>query len=104
MHHVHFHILPRKLHGDRFASRNDEIYPALERAEGELSAELASIVSSSPPTSPSTEKNGLVEGTEPLRMDADEDRKPRTMEEMIQETEWLKRFFKDTVEEQTDAA
>jgi bis(5'-adenosyl)-triphosphatase len=35
---------------------------------------------------------------EPLRMDADEDRKPRTMEEMMQEVEWLKTFFKDVEE------
>jgi len=34
--HVHFHILPRKLQGDRFSGRNDEVYPALEHAEAGL--------------------------------------------------------------------
>ncbi|KAI0073720.1 HIT-like protein [Panus rudis PR-1116 ss-1] len=73
--HVHFHILPRKLKGDRFASNNDEVYPALERAEGSLP------------------HDGLVERSEPLKMDADDDRKPRTLEEMEKEAEWLKGFF-----------
>ena len=41
---------------------------------------------------------GLVESVEPLRFDADESRKPRTMEEMIQEAEWLKGFFQDVEE------
>lgn len=96
--HVHFHLLPRKLHGDRFASRNDEVYPALERSESELPAELASVASGSPAPPAHSEKEISVPNIEPLRMDADEDRKPRTMEEMIQEAEWLKRFFTEVQE------
>ncbi|CAK5264150.1 unnamed protein product [Mycena citricolor] len=70
--HVHFHLLPRKYTGDRFAgANNDKIYPALEKAEAEMMA------------------------SEPLRVDADEDRKPRSMEEMEKEATWLKSFLQD---------
>ncbi|KAI0785497.1 HIT-like protein [Irpex lacteus] len=82
--HVHFHLLPRKLRGDRFASSNDEVYPALERAEGELPRELAQTAAS---------------GAEPLKVDADEDRKPRTIEEMVKEADWLRTFFEGEAEE-----
>ncbi|KAL6304779.1 HIT-like domain-containing protein [Sparassis latifolia] len=75
--HVHFHLLPRKLHGDRFAN-NDDIYPALESAEGSLQ--------SSPER---TEAADLQR----LKVDADDDRKPRTMEDMEKEAQWLKTFF-----------
>lgn len=77
---MHFHLLPRKLHGDRFAGQNDEVYPALERAEQELGVGASA-------------GERLVPGGEPIKMDADEDRKPRSMEEMVQEAEWLKGFF-----------
>ncbi|KAH8835619.1 diadenosine 5',5'''-P1,P4-tetraphosphate asymmetrical hydrolase [Flagelloscypha sp. PMI_526] len=73
--HVHFHILPRKFEGDIFASRNDEVYPALETAEANLSVDL-----------------GVVKTGQPLKMD-DDDRKPRTIEEMVKEAEWLRTFF-----------
>ena len=71
--HVHFHILPRKHASDAFV-RNDDVYPALERSEAALPA---------------------AAGIEPLRVDADEDRKPRSMEEMEKEAGWLKAFFTD---------
>ena len=71
--HVHFHLLPRKLQGDTFAN-NDDVYPALERAEGALPDELKRV-------------------PQPLQMDADEDRKPRTLEEMEREARWLETFF-----------
>jgi bis(5'-adenosyl)-triphosphatase len=32
---------------------------------------------------------------EPLRMDADADREPRTLEDMEQEAKWLARFFEE---------
>lgn len=87
--HVHFHLLPRKLRGDRFASSNDEVYPALERAEGELPRELAQTAES---------------GAEPLKVDADEDRKPRTIEEMVKEAEWLRTFFEaEEAKSETDS-
>ena len=61
--------------------------------------ELASAAAHrSPLSSPSTQKGTQSESVEPLHMDADEDRKPRTIEEMVQEAEWLKTFFKDTEE------
>lgn len=65
--HVHFHLLPRKLKGDRFSENNDAVYPALEKSEASLS--------------------------EPLKVDADEDRVPRTLKEMEKEAEWLSSFF-----------
>ncbi|KAH9937352.1 HIT-like domain-containing protein [Fomitopsis serialis] len=73
--HVHFHLLPRRLLGDRFAN-NDDIYPAVEKAEGGLSEEVQA-----------------VQAAEPLKVDADEDRKPRTTEEMEREAEWLREVF-----------
>ena len=100
MPHVHFHLLPRKLQGDRFAANNDEVYPALERSENELPAALESSNSQQALGPQPTEKRGVVGNAEPLRMDADEDRKPRTLEEMIQEAEWLKTFFEEAEETQ----
>ena len=73
MPHVHFHLLPRKLKGDHFAN-NDDVYPALERSEGDLPA-------------------GLRQVPQPLQMDADEDRKPRSLEDMEKEAGWLRTFF-----------
>jgi bis(5'-adenosyl)-triphosphatase len=81
--HVHFHLLPRKLHGDRFSGRNDDVYPAIERAE----AELPHI------TGQSGDLATVQRAYESLKVDADENRKPRTMEEMEKEAHWLKGFF-----------
>ena len=78
MSHVHFHILPRKFKGDPFASKNDEIYPALERNEASLPLEC--------------QKSTSFEAS-PLKVDADEDRVPRTLQEMEKEATWLKSFF-----------
>lgn len=50
----------------------------MEHAEGELPRELAQTAAA---------------GGEPLKVDADEDRKPRTIEEMVKEAEWLRTFF-----------
>lgn len=88
--HVHFHILPRKAQGDRFSENNDQIYPELEIAEGNLMADLHEQ---------EQQKNQPLR----LKMDADENRKPRTMEEMVAEADWLRGFFteddlKDTVD------
>ena len=78
--HVHFHILPRKLNGDRFSDGNDAIYPALERSEASLPSELQTMVLRNP-------------GAQPLKVDADEHRLPRSMDEMEKEAEWLRGFF-----------
>ena len=75
--HVHFHVMPRKTHGDRFSENRDEIYPELERAEGSLASDL--------------EQTQLE--FQSLRVDADENRPPRTMEDMEKEANWLKTFF-----------
>ena len=105
--HVHFHLLPRKMSGDRFESRNDEVYPALERAESELHQELPdsdAVPSSTQKPSrishegtPTTNERPVVSPM-PLKVDADEDRKPRTREEMEKEAEWLKTFFESAAE------
>ncbi|KAJ3879442.1 diadenosine hydrolase [Lentinula edodes] len=72
--HVHFHILPRKSVGDHF-SNNDEIYPALENSEGSLNMHLQQTA------------------RQTMKVDADENRKPRTEAEMEQEATWLRTFF-----------
>ncbi|EAU88850.2 diadenosine 5',5'''-P1,P4-tetraphosphate asymmetrical hydrolase [Coprinopsis cinerea okayama7 len=75
--HVHFHILPRKLQGDRFSENNDAIYPELEKAEAGLSSDMRQT----------------TQDYQPLKVDADDARPPRTMEEMVKEANWLKGFF-----------
>lgn len=86
---MHFHLLPRKLSGDPFEGHNDQIYPALESAEETLSSHLLGIDS----------KAGKNRKVEPIKMDADEDRKPRSQEDMTEEAHWLKQFFGRTVED-----
>lgn len=61
--HVHFHILPRGHTGDLFKDKNDDIYPALEKAEFGL------------------------------KVDSDENRKARCYNEMDKEARWLETFF-----------
>ena len=82
--HVHFHILPRKLQGDIFQSNRDAVYPTIERAESELHADLEQAANSLQRRTPV----GV-----PLKMDADIERKPRELEEMVKEAEWLRSFF-----------
>jgi bis(5'-adenosyl)-triphosphatase len=83
--HVHFHVLPRRLQGDRFSgSQSDAIYPELEKREGALPQDLAAADSDSHTDSGSPE---------PLKMDAEAARKPRTPEDMEQEARWLAGFF-----------
>lgn len=76
MPHVHFHILPRKLQGDRFSENNDEVYPALEHGESKLKSDMEQALNS-----------------EPFKMDADDKRLPRSIEEMEKEATWLKGFL-----------
>jgi len=73
--HVHFHILPRKLQGDRFQTNRDEVYPALEQQEAELPSDF-----------------NRVHSGESLKVD-DDGRTSRTMEEMVKEAEWLRTLF-----------
>jgi len=65
--HVHFHILPRKLQGDRFSENNDDIYPELERNEVVL-------------------KDGL-------HVDKPDNTSRRSMADMEAEARWLQSFF-----------
>ncbi|KAG7099746.1 hypothetical protein E1B28_001560 [Marasmius oreades] len=82
--HVHFHILPRKASGDRFSDNNDAVYPELEKAGGALATDFAQQGA----------ETGL--GFQPLRVDADDSRPPRTPDEMEREANWLKGFFQET--------
>ena len=83
--HVHFHLLPRRLQGDRFGgSQPDAVYVELEKREGVLPQDIATASSMSHTNTP-----------EPLRMDADADREPRTLEDMEREAKWLAGFFEE---------
>ncbi|RDB28543.1 Bis(5'-nucleosyl)-tetraphosphatase [asymmetrical] [Hypsizygus marmoreus] len=75
--HVHFHLMPRKFKGDRFSENNDEIYSTLEASEVSLPSHFHAA------------------HAEPLKVDADEDRLPRSLEEMEKEAIWLKGFFSE---------
>jgi bis(5'-adenosyl)-triphosphatase len=80
--HVHIHLLPRRLQGDRFAgTENDVVYTELEKQEGTISHDLASA------------SQGGSRSPEPLRVDADALRNPRSLEDMEQEARWLAGFF-----------
>lgn len=82
--HVHFHLLPRKALGDAFEGRNDEIYPELENNEGSIHSGLNAL---------SSKVNSST-----LRVDADENRKARTMEEMEKEATYLRGFFRENID------
>jgi len=86
--HVHFHLLPRRLQGDRFTgSQADAVYVELEKREGVLPQDLAA--------SSGSHKNTDSRSPEPLRMDANADREPRTLDDMEQEAKWLAGFFEE---------
>jgi len=80
--HVHFHILPRKFKGDYFSERMDDVYPALEHSEASLPQHFM-------------ETNGVDGRFQPLKVDADENRQPRSLPEMEKEADWLRTFFVD---------
>ena len=74
----------------------DEVYPAIERATGNMPQDFEAVRAAAE----SIEKEQrLRQDAEPLKVDADEDRKPRTIDEMVEETEWLKGFFLDLPQE-----
>ncbi|WVQ79160.1 hypothetical protein IAT38_001256 [Cryptococcus sp. DSM 104549] len=78
--HVHIHIMPR--HPTDYGGENDKIYPALEKAEGELHGDLAA-----------NEREGWGSGRAQWKEVKDEDRKARSLEEMEKEARWLAGFF-----------
>lgn len=79
-------MLPRRF--TDFGGDNDSIYPLLEKSEGVLHIDLAAKGGVPPP--PPKRK------IEAIAMDADEDRQPRTLEDMRDEAEQLAKFFKDS--------
>ena len=111
--HVHFHILPRKSSGvgeDPFeGEKNDQVYPALEENEAGLGsafsrAGLGAGLGLGFGAGVGVEKEKEKETRTPptfLKVDADQDRKPRSLEEMEQEAKWLKAFFPSSSEEST---
>ena len=82
--HVHVHLLPRKF--TDFGGENDEVYPLLETSEAELKGDLA------------TESGEGKRTTGKFRVDADEDRPPRTGEEMEKEARWLEGLCREADE------
>lgn len=83
------HVLPR--FRTDFGGKNDDIYPKLEQSEHELRGDLAVSTAASGPT----QSAGAPSGTEGARVGrdwdvpADDDRKPRSVEEMEREAQWL---------------
>ncbi|KAH0838133.1 HIT-like domain-containing protein [Lanmaoa asiatica] len=77
--HVHFHILPRKFKGDCFSEKMDDIYPALERSEASLHPHF-------------TDTKGRFQ---PLTVDADDNRLPRSLSDMEKEADWLRTLSGD---------
>ncbi|WWC87668.1 uncharacterized protein L201_002559 [Kwoniella dendrophila CBS 6074] len=106
--HVHVHILPR--HSTDFNGENDKIYPLLEENESNLKENLnqtsqQQAVSNGEPgdivknsISP-TGGNDLGNGNNKnigrnWDTPSDEDRKPRSMEEMIKEAKSFEKYFR----------
>ncbi|EJD54385.1 diadenosine 5',5'''-P1,P4-tetraphosphate asymmetrical hydrolase [Auricularia subglabra TFB-10046 SS5] len=77
--HVHVHILPRRFKGDRFEGNADAVYPLLEKTGRAMGTTYAA-------------KDETPEAEE-IKMDADDARMPRTMEEMEAEAKWLRSLF-----------
>ena len=94
MPHVHVHVLPR--FRTDFAGNNDDIYPKLEQFEQELRGDLdISSSNADSPRSPSAHTQDTNETRVGRDWDVpkDEDRQPRSMEEMEKEARWLAGFF-----------
>lgn len=72
--HVHVHVIPR--HPTDYDGDNDRIYPALESHEKELRSHFDAGAKSSEWTVPK-----------------DEDRQPRSMEQMASEADWMRGLF-----------
>jgi len=84
--HVHVHIIPRRFTGDQFEERNDDIYPALEEAEAHLPDDVKA-------SARATSEKEREDAVQRLRIDADDARPPRSIEEMVKEAEWLSGLF-----------
>ncbi|PAV22843.1 diadenosine 5, 5 -P1,P4-tetraphosphate asymmetrical hydrolase [Pyrrhoderma noxium] len=101
--HVHVHVLPRKApgKGDTFEKNNDEVYPALEDAEHKLPSHLRSVEQETvlSKTSAEAEAKAGEDRVNRLKVDADDARPPRTLEDMIKEADWLRGFFESEGQE-----
>lgn len=93
---MHVHVLPRRLAGrpdgsDAFSKNNDAIYPALENSESSLPRDLR--IAEQEVLREDTEKEPKEERMSRLKVDADDARPPRTLEEMVREADWLRGLF-----------
>lgn len=92
--HVHIHLIPR--HPTDYDGKNDRIYPLLEQSENRLHGDLKN--SDVPAVNGNAEGNAEHDGQTKAQMGKwevpkDEDRKPRSTEEMEREAIWLASFF-----------
>lgn len=69
------HIIPRRF--SDFGGDNDQVYPVLEASEDALYSDLSR------------------RKAEKFKVDADEDRPPRTLEEMEKEARWLEEVMRE---------
>ncbi|KZV90895.1 diadenosine 5',5'''-P1,P4-tetraphosphate asymmetrical hydrolase [Exidia glandulosa HHB12029] len=79
--HVHVHILPRRFKGDRFENAPDDVYPELDKTARGMGRVYA------------TKDEPVDLEPENIKVDADDARLPRTMEEMELEAKWLSKIF-----------
>ncbi|KIR25837.1 bis(5'-adenosyl)-triphosphatase [Cryptococcus deuterogattii LA55] len=88
--HVHIHLIPR--HPTDYDGKNDQIYPLLEQSENRLHGDLKN--SDVPAVNGNAEHDGQT-GAQVGKWEVpkDEDRKPRSTEEMEREAIWLASFF-----------
>ncbi|KAF2433340.1 HIT domain protein [Tothia fuscella] len=73
--HIHAHIIPRKNADLDNRGGKDAVYEIMDGPEGNIGAHL--------------EEATEAKSHKPLKVDADDARKPRTVEEMNKEAEWL---------------
>ncbi|KAL0242248.1 hypothetical protein I308_105877 [Cryptococcus tetragattii IND107] len=88
--HVHVHLIPR--HRTDYDGKNDQIYPLLEQSENLLHGDLEN--SDVPAVNGNVEHDGQTKAqVGKWKVPKDEDRKPRSTEEMEREAIWLASFF-----------
>ncbi|KAE8540742.1 hypothetical protein D1P53_003106 [Cryptococcus gattii VGV] len=88
--HVHIHLIPR--HPTDYDGKNDRIYPLLEQSENRLHGNLKN--SDVPTVNGNAEHDGQTKAqVGKWEVPKDEDRKPRSTEEMEREAIWLASFF-----------
>ncbi|ADV25291.1 bis(5'-adenosyl)-triphosphatase [Cryptococcus gattii Ru294] len=88
--HVHIHLIPR--HPTDYDGKNDRIYPLLEQSENRLHGDLKN--SDVPAVNGNVEHDGQTKAqVGKWEVPKDEDRKPRSTEEMEREAIWLASFF-----------